>query len=114
MAMSLLAAGLTVMLSGYYLGGLLALPLAGAMAGAALAGVKQPVSAAQPCVGIGLIGLWSVLIMGRFFGSLPTVTLLALCIGPLAGWASALPPIRNCHQTYVPLARSRPLPFRWP
>ena len=64
-----LAAGITVMLSGYYRGGLLALPMAGAIAGALFSsrGAGRR-SIAQHCLGIGMIGTFTVLLIGRFYG----------------------------------------------
>src|SRR5207253_1123934 len=71
------AAAATVMLSGYYQGGLLGLPLAGALAGATLASLAArapPNTRLSP--GVGVVGLFAVLLIGRFFGSLPTASAL--------------------------------------
>ncbi len=96
LVLSSLAAAATVMLSGYYQGGLLGLPLAGAVTGATLASFAAP---AQPntngCIGVGVIGLFSVLLIGRFFGSLPTVSALCLLLAPLLAWVSEAPGVRK-------------------
>lgn len=75
-ATALLGAGPAVMLSGYASGGLTALPLALALFGAIAAG-------AAAAVGVGLVGLCSVLMMGAFFGRLGTVEAVVLFIAPL-------------------------------
>lgn len=116
LTLTLLAAGVTVMLSGYYRGGLFALPIAGAVAGASSAActlpqrrqVPQPANdslspAASgavpvdsgPAVAIGLVGLFSVLVMGRFFGALSTVAMLGLAAAPVMMWAALLPPFHK-------------------
>lgn len=112
LALALLAAGITVMLSGYYRGGLFALPMAGAMAGATAAAWAQaggmhsrlpkqeaPAAAspagAEPAVGIGIVGLFTVLAIGRFFGSLPDGAMIGLFAAPLLAWTADLAPIRK-------------------
>ncbi len=96
-----LASGLTVMLSGYYRGGLLGLPVAGAIAGATLASLaSEPYAApSQPnrsdYLGFGLIGTFTVLVIGRFYGALPTSTMICLFVAPLMAWASELPPLKK-------------------
>src|SRR5262249_12928622 len=60
-------AGVTVMLSGYASGGQLGLLLAAALVPAALAGFVFPRSAAlQGALGVGVVGLFGLLIVGRF------------------------------------------------
>ena len=104
LSLACLAAGMTVMLSGYFTGGLLGLPLGGALAGAALTSwaveKRRGASAAQETaagagLGIGLIGLFSVIAIGRFFGSLPTTSALCLLLAPLLAWALELPRLQN-------------------
>jgi hypothetical protein len=91
-----LAAGVTVMLSGYFQGGLLALPLAGALAGATLASFAAPAQAdTNRSLGVGMLGLFTVLLIGRFFGSLPTSSALCLLLAPLLAWATEIPGMRK-------------------
>ena len=91
-----LACGITVMLCGYYRGGLLALPIAGAIAGVSLASYALPKQPAEnPCPGIGLIGIFTVIFIGRFYGSLPTSLAICLLLVPLLAWTGELPRIRN-------------------
>ena len=96
LALTTLACGVTVMLCGYLLGGFVALPIAGAIAGATLASfafAKQPPD--NPCLGIGIIGLFTVLFIGRFFGSLPTSVAICLLLVPLLGWTGEIPLFRK-------------------
>jgi hypothetical protein len=89
-----LATSFTVMLSGYYQGGLMGLPVAGALAGATVAAFatrSQPNNCAP--LGIGLVGIFSLLVIGRFFGSLPTSTAACLWLTPLLAWLVEVPPL---------------------
>ena len=91
-----LACSVTVMLSGYYYGGLLGLPVASALAGAALASrATSTRSLADANLGISLVGIFTVLVIGRFFGSLPTSTAICLGCGPLLAWIVETPPLRR-------------------
>lgn len=93
---SSLAAALTVMLSGYLGGGLLGLALAGALAGQMLASFAVPSSVSHSySLGVGLIGLFGVLLIGRFFGSLPTSAALGLWFAPLLAWLPEVPGLRR-------------------
>lgn len=96
LALTTVAAGATVMLSGYYQGGLMAMPLAGAGAGVTLASFAAPrrANGSRP-PGVGVIGLFTVLMIGRFFSDLPTD--LALCLGfaPLLAWVPEGPGLRR-------------------
>jgi hypothetical protein len=90
-----LAAGMTVMLSGYLDGGAVGLPLATAVAGTVLAAwLLEKLPATDGAVGIGLVGLFSILMMGRFFGELSTARALTLFLAPLLCWVTELPLLR--------------------
>jgi hypothetical protein len=97
----LLASGITVMLSSYYRGGLLGFPLAGAISGATLASyARMPHAAASQShggnnLGVGLVGTFTLLVIGRFFGALPTGTMICLFAAPLVAWVSEVPPVRK-------------------
>ncbi|MBI2826977.1 MAG: hypothetical protein HYX69_20060 [Planctomycetia bacterium] len=89
-----LATAAAVMLSGYYRGGLLGLGLAGALAGATLASyATQPQWPTSGSLGMAVIGIFSVVVMGRFFGTLPTSLAACLLVAPLLAWIVELPPL---------------------
>ena len=91
-----LAVGVTVMLSGYYGGGLLGLGLAGAVGGATLGShASESPATTNGYVGIAIIGILSVVLMGRFFGSLSTGLAACLLVPPLAAWIVELPRLRG-------------------
>lgn len=109
LALACLAAGFTVMLSGYYRGGLLGLPLAGGLLGSTLAAqIAQRVRASlkehsevacfDGALGVGVVGLWAILLVGRFFGSLPTAFALVLLFAPLLAWVAELQFFRSFSQ----------------
>jgi hypothetical protein len=91
-----LASGATVMLCGYFRGGQFALPIAGAIAGVTLASFalpKQP--AGNPCLGVSMIGIFTVTFIGRFYGSLPTSAAIGLWFAPLLLWIAEIPALRK-------------------
>jgi hypothetical protein len=91
-----LATAGTVMLSGYYRGGLLGLGLAGAIAGATLAsGMAQPQSGTSGSLGMSVIGIFAVVLVGRFFGTLSTGLATSLLLAPLLAWTVELPWLRT-------------------
>jgi hypothetical protein len=91
-----LATAVTVMLSGYYGGGLLGLGLAGALAGATLASyLVQPRSPTNGSLGMSVIGIFALLLLGRFFGNLPTRLAACLLLAPLLAWIVELPRLRR-------------------
>lgn len=91
-----LASGAAIMLAGYLAGGETALVLAAALAGAAIAASFVGKRAApQSLVGVGVVGLFGVLFVGRFFGRLSTGAALAVLLAPLLSWATETPPLRN-------------------
>jgi hypothetical protein len=92
---ALMAVGVAgaVMLSGYATGGILGLPLAAGLVGVTLASlVLRTPSALSGATGVGVVGLFGLLVAGRFFGSLPTVPALLLFLAPLLCWLTELPP----------------------
>ena len=99
LALDSLATAATVMLSGYFGAGLLGLGLCGAIVGAALAAKWGPEqSSTRDSLGMSVIGIFSVVLMGRFFGALPNGLAAGLLLAPLAAWISELPWLR----TFVP------------
>lgn len=81
-------AAIIVMLSGYATGGEVAFPLAGSIAGASVATLLLARSSrATGPIGIAVVGLFSVLVMGHFFGELTTPHAALLLFAPcLAGY----------------------------
>jgi hypothetical protein len=87
-----LATAITVMLSGYYRGGLLGLGLTGALAGATLASyISQPQSQTNGSLGMSVIGIFGVAVVGRLFGTLSTGLAACLLLAPLLAWIVELP-----------------------
>jgi hypothetical protein len=94
LALTTLAAGVTLMLSGYYQGGLMALPLAGAGVGVMLASfITRAPTNCPP--GVSVICLFTILMIGRFFGALPTDLALCLLFTPLLAWVPEAPGLRR-------------------
>jgi len=90
------AAALTVMLSGYATGGQAGLPLAAALLGASVAVLVLPRSSrVTGPIGVAIVGLFSLLVIGRFFGQLTSVHAILLFCAPLLGWLPELPYLRQ-------------------
>src|SRR5205823_2596634 len=78
------AAGMALMLSGYLTGGKAALPLAAGLAAVAITQRLVGLRAAHPgAIGIGVVSLFSILVLGRFFGELSTVRAVTIFLAPL-------------------------------
>jgi hypothetical protein len=92
LALACLGAGVTVMLSGYSSGGQLGFPLAAAVAGPALAAllVSEPRGVTNG-LGVGVVGLFALLLLGHFFGQLSIFNATLLFAAPLLGWLPELP-----------------------
>lgn len=91
-----LCGGIAVMLGGYLAGGEAALPLAAALAGAAVASRAAHQRPATPgIIGVGVVGLFSLLVIGRFFGRLSSGAALAVLLAPLCCWASEAPFVKD-------------------
>ena len=89
------ATAAVVMLSGYYRGGLLGLGLAGALAGASLASyITRSQSSTSGSLGMSVIGIFAVVLVGRFFGTLSNGLAACLLLAPLLAWAVELPRLR--------------------
>ncbi len=104
------AAGMTLMLSGYLTGGKAALPLAAGLAAAVIAvrvvdaiGRRWRVAGdgklagdhGAGAIGIGVVSLFSILVLGRYFGELSTGRAVAVLLAPLLCWSTELPVLRN-------------------
>lgn len=94
--------GLTVMMAGYIKGGAAAFPLAATLLGTVL-GAKLvekllgvPVNFGTPAIlGIGVVGLFSLLAIGWFFGRLTTSSALAMLLAPLLCWVTETPLLKH-------------------
>ncbi len=92
LALTCAGAAVTVMLSGYLTGGQLALPLSASLAGCILASFllyRPPHS--DGWLGPAIVGLFGVLVVGRFFANLSTAHALMLFFAPLLAWIPELP-----------------------
>jgi hypothetical protein len=96
LVVALTAASFTVMLSGYATGGQMGLPLAAAMAGAWSAGaiMRAPPPSTAP-LGIALGGLFSLLVVGRFFAKLTSGHAILLFCAPIVCAMVELPVLRR-------------------
>ena len=90
-----LCSGVTVMLAGYVKGGAVAFPIAAALAASILATVvvckrsEQPLGPSmQPIIGLGILGLFGLVFIGRFFGEVTTVRALSLLLAPQMCWVT--------------------------
>jgi hypothetical protein len=95
-------AGVTVMLAGYLKGGAVAFPLATTIVVTALADKLMTMRSGTPgklgssaIIGVGVIGLFGMLFIGRFFGRLSTGFALVLLLIPLLCWTTELPFLRH-------------------
>jgi len=75
------ASGLVIMLSGYATAGQLSFPLAGSLAGGLFLVRTRELPG---LLSIGLVGLFALLMLGRFFGNLTTLNALLLFAAPMA------------------------------
>jgi hypothetical protein len=96
LALTTAAAGITIMLSGYSTGGQLGVPLTGALAAVAIASllISGPIEW-RGAIGVGVVMLFGLLVLGRFFGDLTTLHAVLLFIAPLLAWTSELPLIKK-------------------
>lgn len=99
LGMTTLCAGLTVMMAGYLNGGAFAFPLVAALvttsAATCLASPLLPAPQSPAGVGFGVVSLFGLVFVGRFFGELSTVCALTLLLTPLLCWASELHLLRS-------------------
>ncbi len=92
LALACAGSGVTVVLSSYASGGQLGLLLAFALAGVAGASLLlRGKGDMRGAVGVGVVGLFALLVVGRFFGKLTTMNAILLFGAPLLGWLTELP-----------------------
>lgn len=91
LAGTIAGAAVTIMLSGYATGGQVGLPLAASLLGAAGATLVLPPSLqVPPSTGVAVVGLSSLLVIGRFFGQLTITHMVLLFFAPVLGWLPEL------------------------
>ena len=91
LAVVIVGSAVTVMLSGYATGGQVGLPLAAALVGSTAAAALLPRSSPNTAqLGVPIVGLFSLLVIGRFFGDLTTAHATLLVFAPLLAWIPEL------------------------
>ena len=107
LSLSLICAGCTTMMAGYIKGGAAALPLASVLMVSALASHfllskrferdenSRCCADGTAAISIGLMSLFSLLWIGRFFGQLTSTDAIVMFLAPSLCWISELPLIRN-------------------
>jgi len=102
LAVVCLASAVAVMLTGYASSGQLGMPLTGALVGATLASllVSSPEGQSAP-LGVGIVSLFSLLVMGCFFAGLDTISAALLFLAPLVCWPPVLPKLRGVVQVLL-------------
>jgi hypothetical protein len=90
---AILGAGFVTILSGYASGGQIGVPLAAGLGGVAIASlVRRGKPDGRGALGVGVVGLFALLVVGRLFASLTTLNAVLLFAAPLLGWLpEALP-----------------------
>jgi hypothetical protein len=103
---STLSAGLTVMMAGYIKGGVAALVWAAALLATVLVvgaitrnSSRLAEGAWSMLLGVAVVGLFSLVFIGRFFGELSTSKALVILLAPLLGWVAELPWLK-CRQPW--------------
>src|SRR5262249_22188298 len=96
LAIAVGGASMTVMLSAYLSGGQAGLPLSAALLGGSVAALFLPESSRSVApIGLAVVGLSSLLVIGRFFGELRTDHAVLLLAAPLLAWVPELPRLRR-------------------
>jgi len=108
LALGLTCAGaaVAIMLSGYTTGGQLGLPLAAALVGVTIASLAlSGAPRVTGVLGVGLVGLFSLLVIGHFLANLTKTHAALLLAAPLLCWLPELPYIRRLRPWLVGLLR---------
>ena len=102
LGLTIQCAGLTIMMAGYIQGGGAAIPLAATIVSTTIAAwliqrrPGDPTHAHCPAImGVGVVGLFGVLFIGRFFGRISNGCALAMLLTPLLCWVTELPFLRH-------------------
>jgi len=95
-SMATQCAGATIMLAGYIKGGMAAGPLAVTIATTAIvANLTRNRAATQSILGVGILGLFGLLFIGRFYGGLRTPAALLTFLTPLLCWVTEIRAVRD-------------------
>jgi hypothetical protein len=96
LAITIAAAAVAVMLSGYATGGQNGLTLAAALLGpATLMAILGWGSRGTRPLGVAIVGLYSLLVVGRYFGELSSAHAILLFVCPVLAWLPELPGLRR-------------------
>jgi hypothetical protein len=96
LALAFAGASVTVMLSGYLTGGQAGLPLAAGLAGIGVISlILRTIAGAQASLGVGVTGLFGLILCGHFFGELTTTHAFLLFLAPLLIWLPEIAYVRR-------------------
>jgi hypothetical protein len=97
LSMSIMTAGISIMLAGYIKGGVAAFPFAASLTGVvAIAQFVRPNERSddgrfmQGTISLGVTALFSLLWVGYFFGQLPAIDAVVIFLAPVLCWVSEL------------------------
>jgi hypothetical protein len=88
-------AAVTIMLSGYASGGLIGLAIAAAIVGVVIGSLPSRTPEMSGILGLSVVGLFSVLVIGRFFGQLTTLNAALLGCAPGVAWIAEIGFLRS-------------------
>ncbi|MFO0998778.1 MAG: hypothetical protein U0936_00430 [Planctomycetaceae bacterium] len=95
LSLSIMTAGISIMLAGYIKGGAAGFPMAASLMGLVIANaIFQPKVCVlngrsfQSLIGLGVIALFSLLWIGSLFGQLPTADAFTIFLAPTLCWVS--------------------------
>ncbi len=95
LGMSLNTAGLVIMLAGYINGGAAAIPLGGAiLATFVVTWIVAGTADMRGLISVAVVALFSLLLIGRFFGNISTTQALVIFLAPLLCYVTVLPAMR--------------------
>jgi hypothetical protein len=99
-------AAVTIMLSGYASGGLIGMVLAAAIVGGVIGSLPSRTPEMNGIVGLSVVGLFSLLVTGRFFGQLTTLNAALLAGAPVIAWIAEVGFLRSCGPRLRGIARA--------
>lgn len=106
LCLTTLIAGLTIIMAGYLKGGGAAFAFTAAIATTTIGARLIAQRAGTPAiVGIGVVGMFGLLLIGRFFGRLSTGCALAMLMAPLLCWVTEIPLLKRQKPWIVGSAR---------
>jgi hypothetical protein len=94
--MATASAGALIMLAGYLAGGAAAIPLAATLLGTTAASHRANRGGdLRGALALGIVGLFGLLFIGRFFGRLSALTAAVVFLTPLSCWVVEFPGLRS-------------------